>query len=236
MGVAFSLYPASSPPLREEAPGDATCCSRVTALFTFGESSTSSSESPVPSAMGVWREVGVCAGSFPVGGSGGYEHVWRPSVSYCNAALDAALDVVGAVLEVVGAVSNTMHSGGEDSRARDFPFPDAVSRSGESCRTGVRDLSGVRDRSGVRRIGDLPRPISHTLYSFALVEKSGSSPLLFRYSQAGCPPLAPQPLAGCAQLPPLLLLRTWSRLEIRVDPDTIPTSGFRRAEAISVCP
>ena len=38
--------------------------------------------------------------------------------------------------------------------ARDFPFPEVVSRSGVRRRTGVRDLSGVRDRSGVLRTGD----------------------------------------------------------------------------------
>ena len=68
--------------------------------------------------------------------------------------MDVALDVEGAALEMVGAVSSTMHSGEEDSRTRTFPFLDAVSRSGECRRIGVRDLSGVRDRSGVRRIGD----------------------------------------------------------------------------------
>ena len=53
-----------------------------------------------------------------------------------------------------GADSSFMHYGGEDSCARDFLFPVAISRSGVCRRTGVRDLSGVRERLGVQRTGD----------------------------------------------------------------------------------
>ena len=115
----------------------------------FGDDTISSSESLVSSALGVlspgvWevgfrREVRVCAGSFPVGGSGGHEHTRS-----FGSRIGAALEVVGIARDVVGATSNIIHFGGEDWRAQDFPFR----------RTGVRDLSGVRDRSGVRRTCD----------------------------------------------------------------------------------
>ena len=72
--------------------------------------------------------------------------------------------------------------GGEDVLARDFPFPESVSRSGVGLRTGVRDLSGVRDRSGVRRTGDWPHPdlSDPVLFRLALEDRvlSGALPEL----------------------------------------------------------
>ena len=121
----------------------------------FGEGTPLSSESPVSSALGVRspgvletgfrREVRVFARSVPVCGSGGHEH---------KGSFGSLID---AALEVVGAASTIIYSGGEDGedwRARDFPFPKVVSRSGVWLLTGVRDLSGVRDRFGVLRTGD----------------------------------------------------------------------------------
>ena len=97
-------------------------------LLIFGDGATSSSESHVSSALGVlspgdweagfWREVGVSAGSFPVGGSGGHERT-RSSGSQ----IDAALEVVQIARDVVRPVSNIIHSEGEDGRARDFYQP-----------------------------------------------------------------------------------------------------------------
>ena len=95
------------------------------------------------------------------------------------------------------------------------PFPVRGSAVGLAC--------GTCPESGGLGTGHVW--ISLIRYSSALVEKSGSSPLPFRYSPVWIPPLAPQPLAGCAQPPPLLLLHTGSRSEIRVDPDTVPASG-----------
>ena len=131
LGVAFSLWPASSPPLREEASGHATCCNRVRALLTFGEGLISSPESPAPSALGVrstgvWavgvrRDVRACAKSFLVGGDGGHEQVCCPSVSCRDAPLDAALDVEGATLEMVGAVSSRIPFFGCRVTVREVP-------------------------------------------------------------------------------------------------------------------
>ena len=106
-----------------EVPGELTCRNRVRTLFTVGEGSPSSSESPVPSALGIRspsvpetgfrREVEVYARSGPAGGSGGHEKGCSDSCR--DAARDAARDVEGVALEVVGATSNIMHFGGEES-------------------------------------------------------------------------------------------------------------------------
>ena len=145
-----------------EVPGELTCRNRVRTLFTVGEGSPSSSESPVPSALGIRspsvpetgfrREVEVYARSGPAGGSGGHEKGCSDSCR--DAARDAARDVEGVALEVVGATSNIMQSGGEESRAWDLPFPESAPRSGICRRTEVRDLSGVCALSRVRRTGD----------------------------------------------------------------------------------
>ena len=118
--------------MREVVPGDATLCSRVRTLLIFGEGATSSSKSPVFSALGVWspgvlktgfrREVGVCARLFPVSSSGGHSRKGNT-----RSLIDDVQDVG------VEAASSIRHSGGEDGEdwcAWDFPFPEVVSRSG----------------------------------------------------------------------------------------------------------
>ena len=106
----------------EEAPGDATFCSRVRTLLMFGEGETSFSESLVSSALGV-RSPGVSETGFrrEVG-------FYARSVLVCGCGCGSG-SLIDDALEVVGASSNIIHSGGEnreDWRARDFLFPEVV--------------------------------------------------------------------------------------------------------------
>ena len=89
---------------------------------------------------------------------------------------------------------------------------------------------------GSGELGTDPVGISRTRWSSSLAERSGSSPAPFRCFRVWTPPLAPQPLADCAQPPLHLSPRKGSQSEIRVGPGTILASGFRRAESASRCP
>ena len=133
-------------------------------------------------------------------------------------------------LEVFGAASSIRHFDGEDWCARAFPFPKAVSRSD---RTGVQDRL-IGDRLGLRWTG--PVRISLIRWSSSLAERSESSPAPFRCFLVWTPPLAPQPLANCAQPPPLLPPCIGSQSEIRFGPSIALASEFRWAELASGCP
>ena len=150
---------------------------------------------------GVWeagfrREVGVCAGSFPVGGSGGQEHNG-------NSPLDATLlkMLLGMWWKLLWRWWARLQASYIPEEKNDVPGTSLFRKSFLDRECAVGPVCGT-GRGSCGRVID-PVQTYPTRYSSVWARKSGSFPAFFRYSLILILPLAPQQLACCVRPPPL---------------------------------
>ena len=203
-------------------------------LLTFGEGSISSSESLVLSALGV-RLTGVWAAGVirEVGFAEGDPRLMVPEAQSVRETPALGWRLPWRCLGLLPASGTPTEKTGVPG-----PFPFRKSSPTWDCVAGPEfgnnPVCEIDWGSG--GLGTGPVWISLIRWSSSLAERNESSPAPFRCFQVWTPPLAPQPLANCAQPPPLLPPCIGSQSEIRFGPSIALASEFRWAELASGCP